>query len=61
MEHCYKRTFLNTVGDEISSINVRRYQARFMEFMRDKVFNYDFNNRIDVCQLNEALEAMDTS
>lgn len=61
MEHCYKRTFLNTVGDEISSINVRRYQSRFMEFMRNKVFNYDFNNRIDVCQFNEALEGLDES
>lgn len=27
--------------------------------MKDKLFNYDFNHNVDVCQFNKALEGMD--
>lgn len=58
IEHCYKHVVLGVKRDDISSINVKRYSSRFMEFMKEKVFNFDFNHNIDVCQLNAALEGL---
>lgn len=61
MERCYKRTFMSANGAELSSIGVKPYKQRFMKFMRDKIFNFDFNHNIDVCQMNKALEEMNKS
>ena len=40
----------------LSSINVRAYKRRFLEFMKDKVFNYGFHHAIDVIKLNKNLD-----
>ena len=59
LERCYKIAFSGADGGELSSINVNAYKNRFMDFMKEKVFNYDFNHRIDVCTLSKGLKKGD--
>ena len=40
----------------MSTINVKAYQKRFLNFMTKVVFNYDFNHHVDVIKLNRALD-----
>ena len=36
---------------DLSAINVKAYKKRFEEFMKDKVFNYDFNHRREISEI----------
>ena len=51
-ERGYKIATAGASPKDLSSINVKPYRKRFMEFMKDKVFNYDFNHDVDVCRIN---------
>ena len=46
-ERCYKILFNNAPGRELSSTNCHHYRKRFMDFMKDKVFNYDYNHTME--------------
>jgi hypothetical protein len=45
-ERCLKITFYGAAPEELSAINVSKYRSRFLSFMKDKVFNYEFNHKL---------------
>ena len=44
LERLYKVTVNGANPHEVSTTNVRAYKERFYDFMKDKVFNFDFNH-----------------
>ena len=44
LERLYKITVTGAAPQEVSTINVRAYKERFYDFMKDRVFNFDFNH-----------------
>ena len=47
LERYYKVIFNGAQPDELSSISCDRYKKRFMDFMKNTVFNYQNNHRLD--------------
>jgi hypothetical protein len=52
-ERFFKIALQGANPQELSSINVKAYHNRFLNFMNQKVFNYDFNHAVDICKLNQ--------
>lgn len=46
MERLLKIAFFSAPPAELSSISVPLYRARFINFMKEKVFNYEFNHKL---------------
>jgi hypothetical protein len=55
-EKAVKVLFKGANPADLSSTNVDNYQKRFAKFMKEKVFNFEFNHEIDVVRLNRRLE-----
>ena len=55
-ERLYKIAFSGAKKDELSSVNVMEYRKRFMKFMKEKVFNYDYNHNVDVCKISRQMD-----
>ena len=55
-ERYFKMAFSGATGNELSSTNINHYHNRFLGFMKEKVFNYEFNHQVDMIKLNRKLE-----